>query len=113
MSRRADFYLYVGDTAPEIKSDLKRRNDDGDVVVQELTVEDTVTFWLNNATTGVRLVDTEADITDGGVGEVTYFWEDGDTDVAGLYEARWNVVFEDGTIRTFPNPDPILVRIVE
>lgn len=52
--------------------------------------------------------DAEYDPTDG---VVEYRWQDGDTDVAGLYDAEFEVTFGDFTVQTFPTRRPLRVRI--
>jgi hypothetical protein len=50
---------------------------------------------------------------DGSIGQLHYSWTPTDTAQAGLYAAEWQVTFSGGAIQTFPNGDPILVRITE
>lgn len=42
---------------------------------------------------------------------LVYYWDQGDTDVAGAYSAEFEVTFSDGSVETFPNSENIPVRI--
>lgn len=70
----------------------------------------TVTFVMADAVTEVVKVEAAADIDDAENGEVSYAWEDGDTDTAGLYKASW-VVSTGGLPRTFPAVDYLYILI--
>lgn len=42
---------------------------------------------------------------------VRYDWVAADTDVAGMFQAEFEIAYTDGTIETFPSDDFILVKI--
>ena len=44
-----------------------------------------------------------ATVTDNQAGAVQYAWADGDTAVAGIYDAQWELTFETGDTIKFPN----------
>lgn len=46
-----------------------------------------------------------ADIVDSAKGIVSYLWQDGDTDIPGVYRSEWEVTFADGGVETFPSDD--------
>ena len=46
-----------------------------------------------------------AAINDYAGAEVVYAWQDGDTDVPGVYDAQWELTLETGDKITFPAPD--------
>lgn len=45
-------------------------------------------------------------------GVVAYTWLDGNTDIAGLYFAEFEVVTGTGSRTTFPNTDALLVQVI-
>lgn len=46
-------------------------------------------------------------------GDVSYDWEEGDTDIPGGYYAEWEVTFTDGSVETFPDSEHVKVAIIE
>jgi hypothetical protein len=46
-------------------------------------------------------------------GDVSYDWEEGDTDIPGGYYAEWEVTFSDDTVETFPNAGHVRVAVIE
>jgi hypothetical protein len=46
-------------------------------------------------------------------GDVSYEWEEGDTDIPGGYMAEWEVTFTDDTVETFPNAGHVRIAIIE
>lgn len=46
-------------------------------------------------------------------GTVRYAWQSGDTAIAGLFEAEFEVTYPGGAVETFPNRDYIIVSIAE
>jgi len=44
--------------------------------------------------------------------DVIYYWQDGDTDIAGLYEAEFEITGPDGSIESAPNGGFININIV-
>lgn len=96
------------DLKPSITSTLT----DGDGVPVDLNGAE-VTFVMRELFGGDIVVDHGADIVDASAGTVIYDWVDGDTDVAGGYEAEWKVSFADGEVATFPNNGSETVAILE
>lgn len=88
------FTIKQGDTAPPYAAVLEV-----DGVPVDLTGA-TVKFLMERNRANV--VDAAATIG-AGDGEVSYAWQEGDTDVPGTYLAEWEVTFSDDTIRTFPS----------
>ena len=41
-----------------------------------------------------------------------YNWAEGDTAVAGLYEAEFEITFADEAVETMPNSENIVVKVV-
>lgn len=84
----------------------------------DLSDADTVTLELApiQGGPGVEFSAQNEDDSNGSVGLVSYTWVEGDTDLPGLYQARFRVVW-NGTntdpeaVRSFPAGDPLLVRI--
>lgn len=108
----ADFNIKRGDTSPAIESELQ--DTDGNAV--NLTGA-TVRFLMKERG-GDLTVDGEADLAaDPTTGVVSYSWvaavgeTPGDTDVAGEYDAEWEVTFSDGTVQTFPNSTYLSVSV--
>lgn len=52
-----------------------------------------------------------ATITDLAASIVSYQWQAGDTDVAGVYRQEWEVTYAAGAVETFPTePNTIIIR---
>lgn len=109
----ADFNIKRGDTSPAISSELQ--DNDGQVV--DLTGAE-VRFLMKERGGTALTVDGTADIgSPATAGVVSYTWvapigeTPGDTDVAGEYDAEWEVTFADGTVQTFPNSRHLEVLI--
>lgn len=112
MSPEADFLIRAGDTASVIQQTLEDEN--GNPV--DLTGA-TVRFHLAPVTTnGTAVLDAAATVVQAGsasMGVVKYTWVAGNTGVAGLYLAEWQVTYSGGSVQTFPNGSYVLVRITE
>lgn len=100
-----------GDTAPPITATLQ-------VGTTAVDLEGaTVQFHMRDSS-GTVVIDAAAnndqsgDGSDGSLGQVSYDWSDGDTDIAGMYEGEWEVTFADSTVRTFPTLHNTQIRIV-
>jgi len=90
-------YVKEGDTRPVAQAVLTR----GTVIV-DLTLADSVTFKMKEETSNVLKVNAAAVVTDAVGGAVEYRWVTADTDTAGLYNAEWQVNWQDGSVETFP-----------
>lgn len=58
------------------------------------------------------VVSSAAAVVDAVNGKVTYTWLSGDTAVAGVFDAEWEVTFAGGAVQTFPvdGLDTVLIR---
>jgi len=54
-----------------------------------------------------------ATVVDAETGQVRYDWAEGDTAVAGDFEAEFEVTYADGSVETFPNEGYIDITIPE
>lgn len=97
------FVIKSGDTAPPFEAVLAV-----DGVPVDLTGA-TVLFLMERNRTNV--VSGEA-VIGGEDGEVSYAWQEGDTDTPGIYLAEWEVTFSDNTVRTFPNDGYSRIKIL-
>ena len=52
-------------------------------------------------------------IEDAGNGEVWMVWAPGETDIAGIFRAEFEVVYQDGRRETFPNDGYISIQILD
>lgn len=93
-------YVKQNDTRPAAPATLKR----GDVVV-DLTLATSVTFKMTREGQVDKKVNSVANVLSATLGTVEYRWLAGDTDESGQYIAEWEVLWDDGTIETFPTID--------
>lgn len=103
------FSLKQGDTSPPFRG--KAKDATGKLV--PLTGA-TATFRMKPQIQGLRApISAPADV-DGLTSELSYDWaSDGsDTNVPGLYDAEFHVVFADGSEETFPNGEYEVVEIL-
>lgn len=77
----------------------------------DLTLASSVTFKLREIGRQDLKVNSSAVITDAVNGVVEYRWSAGDTDTAGKYHAEYQVLWNDGTVETFPTGVPELCII--
>lgn len=105
MSYTAPFTIKRGDTLPELVRTLNDANGPVDLTGAS------VRFLMSHATTGAIVIDAPADITIAASGEVSYVWQDGETDAEGTYNAEFEATFQDGRILTFPNDGYMRVTI--
>ena len=114
----ADFYIKSFDTAPPIRATLQDGlgNDvdinGGDVLFVMRHISDPDT----GRRPGPQLFAKPANNDQVGaetMGDVSYDWEDGDTDIPNGYHAEWEVTFSNGTVETFTNAGHVRVAIIE
>lgn len=107
------FTIKQGDTLPV----LRRRFEDESGGVIDLEAASSVTFRMRPFRRSVVVLEAAANIeeanpTDPDATQVAYTWAAGDTDVAGTYEAEWEIVFATGDVLTVPNDRSMIVEIV-
>lgn len=75
----------------------------------------TVDFVAKPISGGSAIVDTGANNLDVGSnstrGQMSYTWQDGDTDDPGLYLGSWKVTYTTGEVQTFPNDGYLLIYV--
>lgn len=72
----------------------------------------TVRFILTDKATGVKVIDTPAEVADIPTAAVKYAWVPGDTAVAGSYKAEFEVTYAGGLgVETFPNSKNLNIKI--
>lgn len=104
----ADITIKKDDTRPAIARYLTQTVD-GAVSPVNLTTASAVKFIMkkdSNLVTGVGSIVTAAS------GAVAYLWATGDTATANLYDAEWEVKWNDGGYETFPNDGYFSIEIV-
>lgn len=72
----------------------------------------TVRFHMKLPGASSAKVDAAANIDSATDGEVSYTWQSGDTDTAGLYLAEFEVTFAGSVVRTFPVDDYLYVNVL-
>jgi len=97
----ATFYIKQNDTRPSLYAQL----------IQDGSVIDLTGCTVKLAIRGRPPQD--AVITDAATGNVRYDWTATDTANAGIYEAEFEVTFQDKSVQTFPNNGYITVVITE
>lgn len=105
------FKIVQGDTAPPISSKL---SDEDEYV--NLTNVSNVRFHMQDRFERVVVEDDltgRVNIVDGQTGKVEYVWSPDDTTDVGLYKAEWEVLYDDGTIETFPTDGYVDIEITE
>jgi len=69
---------------------------------------------MRKADTGVTKVDDGPAVIENSLaGEVSYPWQEGDTDTAGEYEGEFTITLADTRKRTFPSKGFIRITISE
>lgn len=109
------FTIKQGDTAPAYVVDLQE-NTDTTPTALDLTDATSVTFKMRlagAAASAAPVVDGDMTITTPATGRITYEWVTGDTDVAGTYEAEFEILWDDLTIETVPNDSYLSIIIVD
>jgi len=98
------FYIKRNDTAPPLDAVLEAE--------EEIDLTDaTVRFHMAQIDTGELKVNKPAEVVSVDGRRVRYSWEPEDTDTQGQFHGEFEVTFSDGAVRTFPNPDHILIVI--
>ena len=100
------FTIKRNDTSPAIRWEL----DDPNINL----VGASVVFNMKNTVTGALVVDRGAAEVVAVAARPTlgYNWAEGDTAVAGLYEAEFEITFADESVETTPNDGNIVVKVV-
>ena len=99
------FSIKRGDTGPAI-----RRSFVTDAGMLEIPEGSRVVFSMAEAITHHLVVNRQPCRIEGD-GTVVYYWQDGDTDIAGLYEAEFDITRPDEAIETAPNSGFIIINI--
>jgi len=97
-----------GDTKPDITATLYEEEDRENVL--DLTTADSVRFQMRKPDDEVFTVDDSADVVVADQGAVSYSWKENDLSVPGLYDAQWEIHWNDGKVQTTVYPNRILVR---
>ena len=97
----SDFYIKRGDRGPSLAATMQ----DPDGIAIDLTAASAVKFKMGTA------VDAEAVIVDADAGTVRYDWDEGDTNVAGTFNAEFEIEWADGRKQTVPNDGYFTVAI--
>ena len=104
----ADIEITSGDTRPPIEATFR----DPDGSAANLVGGD-VRFLVEDTHTGEVIIDSSATLVTASEGEVRYSWNEGDTDEAGYYEAKFKVVYgastSDPDVQHFPNDERISI----
>lgn len=69
----------------------------------------TVKFMM--ASDGTQIVEASATIFDATKKQVSYVWQEGDTDTIGTFYGEFEVTYLDGTKQTFPAKNEFVIRI--
>lgn len=105
----ADVTMKKDDTRPKLVRSLTQTIN-GVATTLPLTNASAVQFVMKLET---NLVSGAASISDAGTGQVTYVWQTGDTATAGIYNAEWEVKWDDGGYETVPNDGYFSIEIVD
>lgn len=107
MSSLASFHIRAGDRRPSIRAALT------DATGAPINVtSETVTFTMLNADTLASMVNAASAVkVDALAGLVEYQWQDGDTELAGLYLAHWTLTDTNGRAMRVPNTGSLIISI--
>jgi hypothetical protein len=108
MGMNDPYTITAGDTEPLVAF-LKRANDKVFVLPPGTLVYFTM---LPQRVVADGILAGAAEILDGPAGKVRYVPLPGQTDVPGVYDAKWKVVLPDGSVKHVPNDEPDVIRIV-
>jgi hypothetical protein len=89
-----------GDTYPPLVMTLNSINNLGEEEAVDLTNVTEVRIIIKSS--AEALVLEGVDVENAEAGEISYSWEDGDTDIAGTYQVEAEVEWPEG-VQTFPN----------
>lgn len=114
----ADVWMKRGDTAPRLTATLEdppgTRADiagaDVEFIVSHISDPDTGRRPGPELFTSPANNDQAGDPT---MGDVSYDWQPGDTDVVGGYRFEWRVIYPDATVETFQNDAYNTLAILE
>ena len=95
------FYMKTGDTAPSIEATLKKNG-----VPIDLTDATAVRFKM-----GDQLDEAAVIVSPATSGQVRYDWGANDADVAGVYDAEFEITWTGGGVQTVPSKGFIRVYI--
>ncbi len=103
----ADFTIKAFDTLPVIEATLGYAtpavqadlDDLADALANPATV---VSFIMRKTGDPAPKVNAPAEVVDAPARRVRYLWTATNTDTPGTYQAEWEVVFPDASVRTFP-----------
>jgi hypothetical protein len=102
-----DVIIKRGDTRNCIKAMLK----DASGAPVDLT-DCSVSFHMASLNRPA-VISRAAHIEDAGNGEVWMVWAPGETDIAGIFRAEFEVVYQDGRKETFPSNGYISIQILD
>lgn len=110
------FKIVQNDTAPSLISVLRDNNKPID-----LSGFDNVFFYVEDKYQRVVIEDdARGNVGEGRVGvlddkrgKVEYVFDSDDTSDAGTYYAEWQVIYQDGSVETFPTDGKIEIKITE
>lgn len=105
------FTIVQNDTAPPITSRLA-----DDRVPVDLSNASNIRFHMKDQYENIVVDDDltgRVNIVDEASGEVEYAFRPEDVTDIGTYRAEWEVLYDDGTIETFPSSGTITVKITE
>ena len=103
------FYIKQGDTGPALVATLK----DADGTPVSLAGISAVRFHMSklDGTAVLNQLATADPNQMTNPGKVTYDWQDGDTDAAGMFVAEFEVDFGGGLVETFPNDSDLQIVV--
>lgn len=104
----ASFIIKKNDLSPSIQTTLLDGNDEPVDITGNLGVR----FHMKDAD-GLIVIDQAATVVDALGGVVKYDWVAADTDVAGAFEAEFEVTYADSKPETFPNSGYIAIQMDE
>src|SRR5690242_16797404 len=105
----ADLVIKRGDTRPKLVRNLQQTVD-GVVSNIDLTMATSVRLILK-AQTGSATGGGACTITDAVNGEVTYTWASADTATVTLWNAEWEITWNDSGIETVPSDSYITIQV--
>lgn len=106
----SDVELVTGDTAPTLRSRLRKKNEDGSTSVRLLTDVASVCFQMRKPDDARFTVNAVASVEDAAAGLVAYVWKPGDLTVPGEFQCQWELTMLDGKVQTTTPANTITVR---